>query len=218
MRALAAFAVTALAACAADPPDRGEVLIVGDSVMAWNRLSGQSVGDVIAAETGLAVANAAVPGAGFLDGAPFAPIGTQYADAPGRRTVVIAGGANDLRGTCGCESGCAPVLDALISGGEGAIPDAARRALSDGADVILVGYYSAPVGGGPFSVCSEELGDLDARLAAFAEATDGVRFVDPDDAIDPARTSLYDDDRTHPSPEGSARIGALIAAEIAEDS
>jgi len=130
----------------------GPVLVMGDSIMAWNRTSGASVGDALERRLGREVENVSVPGArvsgrglGFL-----LRIGGQY--RPGDwEWVVLNGGANDLVRDCACRR-CDAVLDRLIApdGRRGEIATLAARLLGTGAGVIYVGHYGPSGRGGPF--------------------------------------------------------------------
>ena len=186
------------------------MLAVGDSVLAWNRLSGGDIPRVAAAATSRAVDNRSVIGARFLTGIPG-----QYRDGPWD-WVIVNGGANDLRGTCGCD-GCDTTLDALVGpdGQGGAMADFARSVAAKGHGVVLLGYYGTSVAGGPFAACADELTELSRRLKLLANSNPAILFVDAKDAIDPANLELYARDLAHPSPDGSALIGQRIAAAIA---
>ena len=199
----------ALAGCAA--PQRGAptMLAVGDSVLSWSRLSGGDIPRVAAAATGRAVDNRSVIGARFLTGIPG-----QYRDGPWD-WVIVNGGANDLRGTCGCD-GCDDTLDALVApdGRTGAMADFARSLVAKGHGVVLLGYYDTSVAGGPFAACADELAELSRRLDLVADTDPAILFVDAGDAIDPANLDHYARDLAHPSFAGSALIGRLIAGAI----
>lgn len=211
LRLLFVFAAFLLAGCSVLPESResgARVLTMGDSILAWNRGEGASVSDVIEKRLGVPVLDASVPGARMsasgLRGAIGLSIPGQY-----RRgdwdAVVVNGGANDLRGECGCNR-CDAVLDRLVRRDYPALLDRLR-----GTRVFLVGYYgSIRGGGGSFGNCSDELAELGQRLARLAASRDGVTFVSVREAIagDPR---YYDTDRVHPSPAGSRVIGTILA-------
>ena len=186
------------------------MLAVGDSVLAWNRLSGGDIPRVAAQATGRAVDNRSVIGARMLTGIPG-----QYRDGPWD-WVIVNGGANDLRGSCGC-TGCDDTLDDLVTpdGQGGAMSDFARDIASRGPGVVLLGYYGTSVAGGPFAACGDELTELSRRLALLADSDPAILFVDAKDVIDTANLDLYARDLAHPSAAGSALIGQLIADAIA---
>ena len=199
-----------LAACAAPQQGAVTMLAVGDSILAWNRLSGGDIPRVAAQATGRAVENRSVPGARFLRSIPG-----QYVDGPWD-WVIVNGGANDLNRTCGCVA-CDDTLDALVTpeGQGGAMADLARDIVSRGPGVVLLGYYGTSVAGGPFAACGDELTELSRRLALLAESDPAILFVDAKEAIDPANLDLYARDLAHPSAAGSALIGRQIATAIA---
>jgi len=124
------------------------------------------------------------------------------------------GGVNDLRGRCGTERG-PEIVDELVSedGARGEVAALVDRALDDGARVVLVGYHPMPEHAKfKFDACNPELQSLRGRYAALADARHDVVFVDPAQVVDPERTpQAYEQDGVHPSPDGSERIGRLVA-------
>ncbi|MEX3313991.1 SGNH/GDSL hydrolase family protein [Sulfitobacter sp. PS-8MA] len=216
---LAALALlTGLAACTdIAPRGGGDILVLGDSIMAWN---GQNaIPEVIARETGRSVINRAVPGAQFDNGSTIASaVGFDIqAQFPGGRWnwVLVNGGANDLSADCGCGA-CAASVNALISadGQSGSIPAFLQdlRART-GAQVMWMGYYAGS-NRGSFAGCRDDLVEIERRIARFAARTPGVHFVDSEDVIDRRDRGLFGGDNVHPSARGSARIGAYLAQEI----
>lgn len=202
-----------LAACAAPPTGEVSLLAVGDSILAWNRLSGGDIPRVAARATGRAAENRSVPGARFLGSIPG-----QYRAGPWD-WVIVNGGANDLNRSCGC-TGCDATLDALLDarGQGGAMAGFARSLTARDHGVVLLGYYGTSVAGGPFAPCADELTELSRRLALLADSDPAMIFVDAKDVIDPSNLDLYARDLIHPSTQGSALIGALIARAIADAS
>ncbi len=197
-------------ASADDGVEIGPVLVLGDSIAAWNSEVGASVADVLAAKTGAEVTLAAVPGSRVLAGPD--PVPQQYVPGPWR-WVVVQGGGNDLVAECGCGA-CAAALDRLIGrdGRTGAIADLVRRIRADGASVALWSYYAMPDDAPfPFARCNDELVEVHARLARLAARDDGIVLVDGREVVRPARTDLYDRDRVHPSPAGSRAVGVQVA-------
>jgi len=139
VRSITICAVLAVTGCGFVPPpvDRSaDVLVVGDSILAWHRGMGRSIPDVAAARTGLSISNVSVSGARFLGGQG---IPTQYQTGDWK-VVVFDGGGNDISAVCGT-TGEGAVLDRLISvdGLRGAIPEFASRVLGDGAQVVVLG-------------------------------------------------------------------------------
>lgn len=220
MRVLLFLVMITLVGCGASPQrSGGDILVIGDSVMAWNRASGRDIGRVISAELGRDVTSRAVVGAGIRSGGlgPLArPIPSQLSTGQWK-WVVMNGGANDLGSTCGCAR-CAPVIDSLISrdGRTGDIPQLITTARAQGAQVLWMGYYQSP--GALFRGCRPALVELDRRIALYASATDGVFFADAEDVIAPNNPGLFAPDQTHPSVAGSALIGKFLARVIAANS
>jgi acyl-CoA thioesterase I len=222
MRFLIALVLVMLTtSCAVDTQrSGGDILVIGDSVMAWNRGSGGDIGRVMAAELGREVNSRAVVGAGIRSGgfgALARPIPSQL--TAGRwNWVVINGGANDLGSACGCVR-CDATMDALVSkdGRTGDIPRLIGQARAQGAQVLWMGYYQTPAGS-LFAGCRPALVELERRIALYAGAQDGVYFVDAEDVMPLNRTDLLSGDRTHPSVTGSALIGRSLASVIARES
>ena len=211
-RAVLALLLLALAACGgADRPGAARVLVMGDSVMAWNGWTGRAVADALEDRLSRPVADLSVAGARLLTG----EIAAQY---PGgdRDWVVLNGGANDFSGSCGCD-GCGGVLDRLIGadGQGGALGQLIGRIRADGARVVYVGYYRAPPRRAFFRGCEDEFDALDARVMRLAARDPGVVFVSAKTVFDPSDPSLYALDRVHPSAAGSSRMAGLAARAIA---
>jgi hypothetical protein len=188
-------------------------LAIGDSVFEWNIEDGASIPDFAAQAADLEMTNASVGGAMVL-GEPDESIpGQYYPDDWGR--VLIDGGANDVGDGCGCGD-CIGVVDALISAdlSGGAMVELVQQIRDDGAEVVLMGYYTIPPGS-EFEECDEELAAMNARYEAFAARTPGVLFVS---AADVMRWSdnpeYYAEDLVHPAPAGSEAVGLYIGQQI----
>ena len=220
----ARFAVLALllallgAACTPRPASEpGRILLLGDSVMAWN--GAQSVGPALESALGRPVDSRARSGARFAAESGLAratgfDIRAQY--VPGAWDwVVLNGGANDLRARCGCAA-CDRELDALISpdGSTGAWPAFLARLRGEGRRVMVMGYYGPSGRGGGFDICSDELTELDRRLSALAARSSGLFFTDGGDVMGRSTPGLYDTDNVHPTPQGSAVLAAHLARAI----
>ena len=210
--------VTGLSACTDTAPrGGGDILVLGDSIMAWN--GGRSIPDVIANQTGRSVTSRAVPGAQFDNGSTIASavgfdIQQQF---PGGRWnwVVVNGGANDLSADCGCGA-CGASVNALIApdGQSGSIPAFLQRLRAQtGAKIMWMGYYAGS-GSGSFAGCRDDLVEIESRIATFAAGRPGIHFVDSEDVIDRGDRGLFAGDNVHPSARGSARIGAYLAQKI----
>lgn len=205
------------ATAAAEGP---RVLIMGDSLLAWNRLRGGSVGRVLSAQLGVPVTDHSISAATFAtrnqretDGQ--AGIQSQYRGGPWD-WVIMNGGGNNLLFGCGCAR-CEDELDRLISddGTRGAIPETVARARRDGARVIFTGYLRSPGFTSPVEHCGP-LGDrMDQRLARMAGRDPGITFLPLSDLVQrPGDTSYHFIDNVHPSLKGSAAIAARLAAII----
>ncbi|WP_235604780.1 SGNH/GDSL hydrolase family protein [Sulfitobacter sp. EhC04] len=213
---------TLLTACTDTAPrGGGDILVLGDSVMAWNGGGDAAIPDAMQAALDRTVVSKAVPGAQFdndsgLAGSVGFDIRRQF---PGGRWnwIVMNGGANDLGSDCGCGA-CSAVVDALIGadGMSGAIPAFVSRLQAEsGARIMWMGYYAGN-GKGSFIGCRDDLVRMETRLARFAKASPGVLFVDSEDVIDPTEPGNYAADNTHPSVRASALIGAYLAQQIAQ--
>lgn len=207
-----------LVSCAERAPEGGgDILVLGDSVMAWN--GDQSIGDRLEVELGRQVVNRAVPGAEFdnesgLMGAVGFDVQRQF---PGGHWnwIVLNGGANDLSDDCNCGA-CPGTVQRLIGpGGQaGAIPAFVTRLRAEtGAQVLWMGYYKGN-GRGSFEGCRDDLVEIERRIATFASGRPGIHFVDSEAVIDPANPAHFAPDNNHPSPLGSALIAASLARVI----
>ncbi len=212
MRLLIALCLLALAAaCGRGVPSGAQIVVAGDSVMAWNRVQGGSVADGLAQRLGAEVGDVSLPYASVMGttGPGALDISAQVKGlAP--RWVVMNGGANDLGVGCsGAETGA--ILDRLIStdGREGAIPVMVAGLRARGARVLWADYYTAPAFAG--TPCGQIYDLMGARAARMAAADPGILLVDMGDVIAPGDPALFARDGIHPSPAGSARIAALIA-------
>ncbi|MDA8586941.1 SGNH/GDSL hydrolase family protein [Rhodobacteraceae bacterium] len=211
MRITAVLVCAALSGCVVipEPTDRdARILAIGDSILAWNRGVGASVPDAIEARLGEAVVDASVAGAKMRESGLRASIGFSIPDqyrSGDWDAVVLNGGGNDLNGTCGCD-GCDAVLNRLVREDYPAL----LARLGD-TQVFILGYYGAAGDRfGNFDTCEDELLTLERRLTRLAATRPNVTLVAIRDAIT-GKPALYDDDRIHPSPAGSAVIGDLVA-------
>ena len=201
------------------PRGGGDILVIGDSVMAWNGSKKSAIGDAISKTLRRNVVSKAVPGAQFDNASVVAgvvgfDIRRQFPS--GRwNWVVMNGTANDLSADCNCGA-CTASVDALIAqdSNSGAIPDFIRKVQRDsGADVLWMGYYAGS-GTGSFAGCRADLVEIESRVSRFADANNGVLFADAEDVIDRNDSSYFAPDNIHPSARGSAVIGAYLAAQI----
>ncbi|MEO0677542.1 MAG: SGNH/GDSL hydrolase family protein [Pseudomonadota bacterium] len=211
MRWILAVSLAVLAACA--QAQEARVLVIGDSIMAWNE--DQSIPAAMAEALGAPVRDESVSGARLSHPARLLvgpmDIRSQAPRAP-FDWIVMTGGGNDLAVECSCAV-CDEVLDGMVTadGMLGAFPDFLDEVSARGTRVLYVGYYENPVGGGPFSGCERVIDTLEARIEDLARRREDLFAIDASDVFDSSDLSLYDADRLHPSPKGSALLGRWIA-------
>ncbi|TNJ41195.1 SGNH/GDSL hydrolase family protein [Phaeobacter sp. B1627] len=192
---------------------------MGDSLLAWNRLSGQSIPDVVEQSLEEPVVDRSVIAARMIyrlpvSGAAGLSIPKQYRPGPWD-WVILNGGGNDLWFGCGCGR-CTDKLDKLLSedGTRGAIAGVVQRIRADGARVVFVGYLRSPGRSSPIEPCKDEGDALDARVAAMAAGDEGVYFLSLADLVPHRDLSFHAADRVHPSFKAGRVIGQRIAAII----
>lgn len=202
----------------AQSPDM-RILVMGDSMMAWNHSTGNSVADSIEATLGAKVVDRSLSGARYFHGLPISGslglrLTKQY------RTgqwdwVVMNGGGNDLLFGCGCGK-CDRMLDRLVSkdGRMGAIPEFVEQIRKSGAKVLYVGYLRNPGIPSPIRACRPAGNELDRRLAKMAHGRTGVSFVPMADLVPTGDRSFHQGDMIHPSIKGSGGIAARIVNKI----
>ena len=213
MRLALAFPLL-LAACVSAPASDRAILAIGDSVMAWN--GGQGIPEVVGAALERPVTDASqslaqVTNPNGLAAATGFDIGRQFR-AGGWDWVILTGGGNDIRPDCATPRADA-TRDGLIGPDlRGDIPALISRIRATGAKVAFVGYYdgadASPTG---FTPCQPEFDIMNRRLGQLAARDPGVLFFDAGDVIDSGDLGLYAPDLVHPSPRGSALIGAALA-------
>lgn len=192
------------------------IITLGDSLLASNVGSKQSVSDSVEAELGVSVLDRSVAGAQMhymlpISGALGMSIPKQFVPGPWE-WVILNGGGNDLWLGCGCLL-CAGTMERLISadGKKGEIPKLVRRIRATNARVIYVGYLRSPGFGSPIDHC-KSLGDrMEARIARMASADEGVTFLSLEDMVPYGDKSYHSADRIHPSVKGSAAVGRRVA-------
>lgn len=191
------------------------VLVLGDSILAWNKTRGQSIPQLLDNVPGLTVESRAVSGAAF-SGSAFLRREIRGQLPRGQWDVIVVnGGGNDLARECNCRR-CDGVLDQLVStnGNAGEIPAFLDMLAGRATRVIWLDYYPVSVRGGPFAPCIEELATLEQRMQAAARQWPHVTFVDAGAVYNRRDLSLYDPDLIHPTPKGGARIATLLARTI----
>lgn len=202
--------------------DNSKILLLGDSLMATNGLSGQSISDAIETTLGEPVIDRSVVGARMIYALPISGsaglnIPKQY--RPGKWDwVVLNGGGNDLWLGCGCFA-CNGKMERLISkdGRKGVIPGFVSKLRQDGAKVMWVGYLRSPGLGSPIEYCKDEGDELDRRISKLAKLDAGIHFMSLADLVPHGDRSYHGVDMIHPSVKASKTIGQMIARAIRPD-
>ncbi|WIY26467.1 SGNH/GDSL hydrolase family protein [Parasedimentitalea psychrophila] len=213
------LAVTALitgcsGAIPKDQPSR--ILAMGDSLMAWNSNSGQSIPDMVADTLGEPVEDRSVSAARVIYNLPISGsaglnIRKQY--RPGDWDwIIVNGGGNDLLLGCGCFA-CDRKLDKLVSddGRKGAIPGMLSQLRQTGARIIYVGYLRSPGVGSAIEHCRSEGDILEQRVARLADLDNDIYFLSLRDLVPHGDRSYHAVDMIHPSVKASSAIGTRIA-------
>jgi acyl-CoA thioesterase-1 len=196
------------------------MLVIGDSILAWNRLNGNSIPQILDRMPQYQVTSRAFPGAAFSHSGNLRSMLQREIRAQLPRgqwdVILLNGGANDLARECDCTR-CATTLDRMVSadGARGEVPAFLDRLRSRAQRVVWMDYYPGSVRGGPFAACTDELAEYQTRLSRAAGRRPWVTFVDAGDVYDPRDLSLYSRDLVHPTPRGGARIAGLIARALA---
>ncbi len=199
--------------------DIARILAIGDSLMAWHTLTGQSIPDIIERELEEPAANRSIGGARLIFKVPFfGDVGMQISHQIIEGDwdwVVMNGGGNDLWFGCGCGE-CDAKMDKLITsdGKEGEIPRVINQLTETGAKVIYFGYLRSPGVNSMIEECRDEGDELEARVAALAKSTRGFYFLSNSDLVPDGDLSFHALDRIHPSLKGSEEIGKRVAALI----
>lgn len=212
---LLSFVLSGIATLGCELNDQhSRLLAIGDSVLDWNRDEGASIPAIVGQRAQLAVMNESISGSQVLDPSDEG-IPQQYISGDWS-WVLIDGGANDVGDGCGCGE-CMGQVNRIISpdASEGAMVSLVSRAVSDGAHVVLLGYYQ--VSGPDFAGCEDEAEAINARYQALADRSPEVIFVNMSDAVSNEPMNVYlDEDGIHPSIYGGELIGELIAQRIVE--
>ena len=196
------------------------ILAIGDSLMAWHNMTGQSIADVVGRELGEPTVNRSVGGARMIFRIPaMAEMGMRISSQYTKGDwdwVILNGGGNDLWFGCGCKA-CDAKLDKLISSkraGEGAIPDTVQKVLESGAKVVFVGYLRSPGFDSVIDECREEGDEMEARIEAYLAGLPDVYFLSLKDLVPMGDKSYHGLDRVHPSLKASREIGQRVATLI----
>lgn len=191
------------------------VLAIGDSLMAWNSVSGRSVPHVVEELRGQNVIDRSLVGA-LMTPPDLQTIPDQYV-AGDWDWVLVNGGGNDLAFKCGCRK-CDGVLDRMVSldGQRGIVPDLLRKARDGGAQVLYFGYLRSPELTTVIERCKSVGEALDSRIAKLAQSEPGIHFLSMADIVPKGGRGYFDIDTVHPSPKASRAIGRKIASYMNE--
>ncbi len=221
-------ALLTLSGCGERAPQNpeGGILVMGDSLMAWNGTSQRAVSDVMEEHLQVEVTDRSLSAARMIyrlpvSGAAGLSIPKQMPkgdwNAGDWNWVVLNGGGNDLWLGCGCTA-CGRKMDGLATsdGSSGAIPDLVNQLRSKGAKVIYTGYLRSPGLGSPIEHCKDEGEELDRRAARMAARDEGVFFLSLADLVPHGDRSYHAIDMIHPSVKGSDAIATRIVNLITE--
>lgn len=193
-----------------------DILVLGDSIMAWFADRCQSIPDVVGSTLGRPVRNRSVSGA-LLSAPEARDIRDQIPDdGSSFEWVMLDGGANDINVECECqiEGSCDDNLDQLASedGTTGEMPEFLDVLTEQGFKVMLVGYYPMPskaqLG---FGSCQDELRTLAGRYDKAARKRDSVWYADAGRVVSVVDDDAFYVDNVHPSVTGAARVGKYVA-------
>lgn len=196
-----------------------KILAMGDSLMAWHMVSGNSIADAAGRVLGEPVTNRAIGGAKIIHALPLTGamgmrISAQFsgASAQGKDWVILNGGGNDLYLTCGCGK-CDRRMARMISpdGSSGEIPKLVAKIRATGARVAYIGYLRSPGVASSADACLELGNTLEKRLDAMARKDKGVYFISIADMTKNGDRSMHGIDMVHPSRKASNLIGQRVA-------
>ena len=192
------------------------ILAIGDSLMRWNALSGNSIAQVISKNLNEPVVDRSQVGSVMLfkqnagQGAAVS-IPEQYI-AKDWDWTVMTGGGNDLLLGCGCMA-CDDTINEMVSENarDGKIPDFLKTIRDNGSKILYIGYLRSPGLLTPIEHCKNE-GDLfEARLAKFADSEENIYFASMQNLVPRGDASYFSLDRIHPSRKTSKMIGEFAA-------
>ncbi|WP_372611692.1 SGNH/GDSL hydrolase family protein [Aquicoccus sp.] len=216
---LALVATATLAHHAVAETEEPRILVIGDSLLAKNRLADRNVAARLSALLDEPVADHSVAGAWMIYNLPITgamglSIPKQWRDGDWD-WVIMNGGGNDLWLGCGCDN-CDYKLNRLIAenGRRGAIPSLVQQIRHSGARVLIVGYLRNPGFSSPIKSCKDVGDTLEARIARLAEIDPNVYFHPLTDLVPHGDLSFHAIDRIHPSLKGSDAIARRLAKVI----
>lgn len=190
-----------------------KVLAIGDSLLAWNAITGGSIPNAVSRNLKTRVVDRSVLAAFMTpNGIP-----KQFKDGDWD-WVVMNGGGNDLWLGCGCNQ-CEETIDRMISpdGKTGLVPETVSMARETGARVVYVGYLRSPGLGSPIEHCKDEAKTFEDRLKKMARRDKSVWFLSLEGLVPEGDRSYFAIDMIHPSRKASAEIGKMIAELIVSE-
>jgi len=197
------------------------ILAMGDSLMAWHNMTGNSIAHAVGDALNEPVANHAIGGARIIyklpmSGAMGMKIANQYRKGDWD-WVVLNGGGNDLWMGCGCGA-CDARMGKMISedGRKGAIPHLVDSLRGTGAKIVYVGYLRSPGAWSPIEGCKDDGDRLEARIKKLADIVPEMHFVSLEDLVPHGDRSYHTVDMIHPSLKASREIGQRVATVIKE--
>lgn len=194
-----------------------DIAMIGDSILAWNRESGESVGVRLAEQLGQPIDDHSTGGATLRAG--FFGFGdsilTQFDDVePEPEIVIFNGGGNDLAPSCHSPDAMDDMSQLIGADLTGLIPSFVDGLVSSGKTAIYLAYYDMPDVDTEFTPCVPMFEAMEVRLIELADQTSGFHVAQGRSVIDPADLSNYDSDYVHPSPKASKLLAELLAEEI----
>ncbi len=190
--------------------EKPKILFIGDSIFAWNALSGNTVARnlerLIDAEITDNSVSAMPIGSGGNEGI-FAQ--TQLGEWD---WIVVNGGGNDILRGCKCGD-CRATLNRLINvnGTGGIIKTELQKLTRRGSKVLFVGYLRTNGFASPIPQCGRWINALEERVIGLSASTEGIFFMSNTELVPTGDRSFHDFDRIHPSRKGSKAIAAGIA-------
>ena len=220
-------ALVAITVFASAPPAYGgdiapRILMMGDSLFAFQSANDAGIANTLRTALGSEVTDRSVSGARMIyklpiSGALGMNISKQFREGDWD-WIVLSGGGNDLWLGCGCHK-CERRMNRLISqrGDRGEIPKLIARLQETGAKIVYVGYLRSPGVNSPIESCKDEGEVLEARISQLAALNDNLYFLPLDTLVPYGDRSFHALDMIHTSRKGSAVIGGRIVDVITEN-
>lgn len=201
-------------------------LAVGDSIMATNGPLCEGIPGWAARDLGFYIEDHSAGGRRLTHPRSGDDIMSQYTEGSWE-WVMMTGGGDDLVFECRCTEenhnpdDCEAVLDAL------ALPDESTGDIYEFIDmvnlddqnlasILILGYYTLPEDTpGNFDACNPYVLDLNRRYQEVADQEENVFLMETAGVMDfDTHPEYFLIDDFHPSSEGSAVLGSMVAAFI----